>query len=317
MRTLLLILFPLLLQAQQNTWVLIEVKMDINSTLETYQNARGERVTVVQGMIPHGNTALMQEYVELLFARQKLLKQLNQDLIDQANKDPTKEVTKDAQGNTIIKDRTELSKNPTDPSEYHSYNMQRVFNWGFGLGTQMLAVNQEQQQRIKDGDTSQMLVDIHLGIRLPYPFAKRFLIGGSYSARNALRGPSESVPWAPPDGDGFTTYPLASDTYKTIFLEYDVLVLPGDDAKIAFSAGVFKGFAEYKQSDHPFKYTEQGITAKARFFLGSGRWDNGTVWELAPFIAYRHGDKKMSAFYAGLGFGFGPEMKKLKKQVRK
>lgn len=280
-------------------WVLIQVTMSNGKNLETYENQYGERVTVPA--LPHDARPRFQD-----------------EIIRIALQDATKDVSQTPDGTTIIKTRKEKSENPTDPAEFTNQNMQRIFNWGFGLGETVLHVSPEAQQRIKEGDTSQMFVDISAGIRLPFPILKRFMFGGSYTARNALRGPSESITWATPapgDDDGLTTYPLASDSYKTIFAEYDILLFPGNDAKFALSAGVWKGFSKYT-GDHAFNYSEQGVSAKVRFFAGSGQFDNGTIWELAPFFAFRHGDKKMSAFYAGLGFSFGPEMKK-KKKVQK
>jgi hypothetical protein len=288
------LLIPNLGQASDK-WQLVQVVMTGPVTLETYRNQKGETLTLEKSEVPRGS-----------------MESINEVLTSIARSKAAQEQT----GSPDIKARTEKSVDPTDPAEFHNYNLQRVFNWGFAMGQQMLRVSDEAQQRIRDGDTSGTFVDISGGIRLPYPFLKRFMFGGSIAARNGLRAPSENVPWAPPDGDGFTTYPLPSDSYKTIFAEYDVLVL-GDDAKAAFSAGVFKGFAKTNQdTDHPYKYTDSGYTLKARFFAGSGRWGDGTVWELSPFIVYRRGSNKVDALYGGLGFSFGPQMKMKKKKQK-
>src|SRR5262249_46895961 len=118
---------------------------------------------------------------------------------------------------------------------------------------------------------------------------------------------SAASPEVPVAKDGFAAEVSSSGQYRTIFMECDAIVLPGENAKAVFSVGAFRGFTKSQVIDihgtRDYSADDKGISLRVRAMIhGNENWD------LTPFVAYRYSDKKISSITGGLMFNFGHKM---------
>lgn len=263
-------------------------------------------------------TASAQEAPEVSF----LTREQARELIQRSARDPNLQVSADQQGDVQIKRRTpETIDTEKDlVEEDKNSNWQFMFGLGFNLGANFVTSKVAEQGRNNDPDFTQAALKLGFEavVRPPNVRMKRWAFGINHSIENGQIGPQPTY-YIPRAGkwegnvDGLVPRGVGSARSTSYFAEYDWLMKPTDDPRVAFTIGYYWGRArtDYNSKSDPYEdyqlYSHHGPQFRVRGLLGGG---------LAPYMLVKFGNRRQNSVVLGLSVERGPRMKSPPKKTK-